>query len=136
MRPRVLLLRARREDHSVRHAVGRGGQHPVRFGLSALGQRVAAHGGRAAQARRSEPAREGQDPRRQCAAVLRSEGAERETIMTHASTTVDKEFHERMHAAHMYGLWELASEMTRHPEPKAIPYLWPSALIDAMVRES
>ena len=53
-----------------------------------------------------------------------------------AMTTVEQDFHERMHAAQMYGLWELASEMTRHPEPRAIPYLWPSALIDAMVRES
>ena len=37
-----------------------------------------------------------------------------------AHTAVEQEFHERMHAAHMYGLWELASQMTRHPEPKAI----------------
>ena len=28
-------------------------------------------------------------------------------------------FHERIHASHMYGLWELASQMTPHPEPKA-----------------
>jgi gentisate 1,2-dioxygenase len=57
-------------------------------------------------------------------------------MTAHVTTATAKEFHERMHAAHMYGLWELASEMTAHPEPKAIPYLWPSALIDAMVRES
>ena len=53
-----------------------------------------------------------------------------------ALTTVEADFHERMHAAHMYGLWELASQMTRHPEPKAIPYLWKSSVIEAMVRES
>jgi len=41
-----------------------------------------------------------------------------------------------MHAAQMYGLWELASQMTRHPEPKAIPHMWRSSLIEAMVRES
>src|SRR2546425_6095988 len=41
-----------------------------------------------------------------------------------------------MHAAQMYGLWELASQMTRHPEPKAIPHMWKSSLIEAMVRES
>ena len=46
------------------------------------------------------------------------------------------DFHERMHAAHMYGLWELASEMTRHPEPKAIPYMWKASVLDAMVREA
>ena len=34
-------------------------------------------------------------------------------------------FHERMHANHMYGLWELASQMTPHPQPKMIPYMWP-----------
>ncbi len=51
-------------------------------------------------------------------------------------TTVAQDFHKRMHAAQMYGLWELASQMTRHPEPSAIPYMWKAALIDAMVRES
>src|SRR5262252_2184827 len=30
------------------------------------------------------------------------------------ATAVEKEFHEKMHAAHMYGLWELASQMTKH----------------------
>ena len=54
----------------------------------------------------------------------------------HASTSVEAEFHQRMHATHMYGLWELASLMTRHPEPQAIPYLWKSSLLEAMVRES
>ena len=33
-------------------------------------------------------------------------------------------FHERMHANHMYGLWELASQMTPHPQPKMVPYMW------------
>jgi len=51
-------------------------------------------------------------------------------------TAVEQDFHERMHAAQMYGLWELASQMTRHPEPKAIPHMWKSSLIEAMVRES
>src|SRR6267143_268108 len=46
------------------------------------------------------------------------------------------DFHERMHAAGIYGLWELASQMTRHPEPKAIAYMWPSAVLEAMVREA
>ena len=57
--------------------------------------------------------------------------------MTHrAPTAAETEFHERMHAAHMYGLWELASQMTRHPEPKAIPYMWRSSLLEPLVRES
>jgi gentisate 1,2-dioxygenase len=54
----------------------------------------------------------------------------------HAATATAQEFHERMHAAHMYGLWELASQMTRHPEPKAIPYMWPASVLEAMVREA
>jgi gentisate 1,2-dioxygenase len=46
------------------------------------------------------------------------------------------DFHERMHAAQMYGLWELASQMTRHPEPNAVAHMWPSDLIEGMVREA
>src|SRR3989442_386904 len=53
-----------------------------------------------------------------------------------AATAAETDFHERMHAAHMYGLWELASQMTRHPEPKAIPYMWKASVLDAMVREA
>ena len=48
----------------------------------------------------------------------------------------EKEFHEKMHAAHMYGLWELASQMTKRPEPTAIPYMWKASLIEALVREA
>src|SRR5436189_660052 len=53
-----------------------------------------------------------------------------------ALTTVEADFHERMHAAQIHGLWELASQMTRPPEPTAIPHMWKSSLIEAMVRES
>ena len=52
------------------------------------------------------------------------------------ATATGKEFHEKMHAAHMYGLWELASQMTKHPEPTAIPYMWKASLIEAVVREA
>ena len=51
-------------------------------------------------------------------------------------TATEVDFHERMHAAHMHGLWELASKMTRHPEATAIPHMWKSSLLEAMVRES
>jgi gentisate 1,2-dioxygenase len=51
-------------------------------------------------------------------------------------TAVEADFHERMHAAGMYGLWELASQMTKHPEPKAVAHMWPASLIEKMVRES
>jgi gentisate 1,2-dioxygenase len=49
---------------------------------------------------------------------------------------IETDFHERMHAAHIHGLWELASQMTRHPEPKAIPYMWKASRLEAIVRES
>jgi gentisate 1,2-dioxygenase len=45
-------------------------------------------------------------------------------------------FHERMHANNMYGLWELASQMTAHPEPKMIPYMWPWSVIESIIAES
>ena len=45
-------------------------------------------------------------------------------------------FHERMHANHMYGLWELASQMTPHPQPKMIPYMWPWSRLKSIVDES
>ena len=61
---------------------------------------------------------------------------EEATVTRQAMTTVERDFHERMHAAQMYGLWELASQMTRHPEPQAIAHMWKASLIEAMVRES
>ena len=45
-------------------------------------------------------------------------------------------FHQRMHANHMYGLWELASQMTSHPQPKMIPYMWPWSRLKPIVDES
>jgi gentisate 1,2-dioxygenase len=57
-------------------------------------------------------------------------------VSTEALSTAGADFHKRMHEAHMYGLWELASQMTRHPEPKAVPYIWKAALLEALVRES
>jgi len=45
-------------------------------------------------------------------------------------------FHERMHANHMYGLWELASQMTAHPQPKMIPHMWPWSVTESIIAES
>ena len=45
-------------------------------------------------------------------------------------------FHERMHANHMYGLWELASQMTPQPQPKMIAYMWPWSRLKSIVDES
>lgn len=51
-------------------------------------------------------------------------------------TAVGQDFHERMHGAHIYGLWELASQMTPRPESRAIPHMWPASLLEALVREA
>jgi gentisate 1,2-dioxygenase len=45
-------------------------------------------------------------------------------------------FHERMHANNMYGLWELASQMTPNPQPKMIPHMWPWSVTESIVEES
>ena len=45
-------------------------------------------------------------------------------------------FHERMHSSHMYGLWELASQMTPNPQPKAIPYMWPWSELEPIIKAS
>src|SRR6266566_8736784 len=45
-------------------------------------------------------------------------------------------FHERMHANNMYGLWELASQMTPHPQPKMVPHLWPWTTTESIIEES
>jgi len=45
-------------------------------------------------------------------------------------------FHERMHANHMYGLWELASQMTPQPQPKMIAHMWPWSLLESIIEES
>jgi gentisate 1,2-dioxygenase len=52
------------------------------------------------------------------------------------STATSEAFHERMHANHMYGLWELASQMTAQPMPKMLPYMWPWSVVEPIVRES
>src|SRR5207244_12212310 len=45
-------------------------------------------------------------------------------------------FHERVHANHMHGLWELASQMTRHPRPKMIPYMWRWSVLESIIKEA
>jgi gentisate 1,2-dioxygenase len=36
----------------------------------------------------------------------------------------------------MYGLWEIASQMTPHPQPEAIPHQWKWSLLERVVKES
>ena len=45
-------------------------------------------------------------------------------------------FHERMHANYMYGLWELASQMTADPQPKMVPHMWPWSVTESIIAES
>jgi len=45
-------------------------------------------------------------------------------------------FHERMHANNMYGLWELASQMTPHPQPKMIAHMWPWSATESIIAQS
>lgn len=45
-----------------------------------------------------------------------------------------EQFHNALHANNIYGLWELASQMTPHPMPKAVPHVWKWTLLDEMVK--
>ena len=45
-------------------------------------------------------------------------------------------FHKFIHDNHMYGLWEIASQMTPHPRPEAVPYQWKWSLLERVVKES
>jgi gentisate 1,2-dioxygenase len=45
-------------------------------------------------------------------------------------------FHKLIHENHMYGLWEIASQMTPQPRPEAVPYQWKWSLLERVVKES
>ena len=45
-------------------------------------------------------------------------------------------FHQLIHQNHMYGLWEIASQMTPHPKPEAIAHQWKWALLKEVVKQS
>jgi len=45
-------------------------------------------------------------------------------------------FHRLIHENHMYGLWEIAGQMTPHPRPEAVPHQWKWSLLERVVRES
>jgi gentisate 1,2-dioxygenase len=52
----------------------------------------------------------------------------------HADT--DDEFHRLIHDNHMWGLWEIASQMTPTPRPAAVPHLWKWSLLEKVVEQS
>jgi len=45
-------------------------------------------------------------------------------------------FHRLIHENHMYGLWEIASQMTPHPRPQAVPHQWKWSIVEDVVRQS
>src|SRR5262244_3976384 len=45
-------------------------------------------------------------------------------------------FHQRMHANNMYGLWELASQMTPQPQPKMVAHMWPWSTLEPIITQS
>src|SRR3972149_12246793 len=57
-------------------------------------------------------------------------------MATETQSATYQAFHERIHANHMYGLWELASQMTAHPTPKMVPYMWRWSLFESVLAEA
>jgi gentisate 1,2-dioxygenase len=57
-------------------------------------------------------------------------------MISEAPASREQAFHELIHANHMYGLWELASQMTPQPRPKAIAHMWTAPLIEKVVEQS
>ena len=45
-------------------------------------------------------------------------------------------FHRLIHENSIYGLWEIASQMTPHPLPDAVPHIWKAALLESLVQQS
>jgi gentisate 1,2-dioxygenase len=45
-------------------------------------------------------------------------------------------FHQLIHQNHMWGLWEIASQMTPHPRPEAIAHQWKWSLLKEVVKQS
>src|SRR5438309_6678976 len=45
-------------------------------------------------------------------------------------------FHQLIHQNHMWGLWEIASQMTPHPRPEAIPHQWKWSILKEVVKQS
>src|SRR5207344_1402779 len=41
-----------------------------------------------------------------------------------------------IHENHMYGLWEIASQMTPQPRPEAVAHQWKWSVLDEVVRQS
>jgi len=53
-----------------------------------------------------------------------------------APIKTEDQFHQLIHQNHMWGLWEIASQMTPHPRPEAVPYQWKWSLLKEVVKQS
>jgi gentisate 1,2-dioxygenase len=53
-----------------------------------------------------------------------------------APTKTEDAFHQLIHRNHMWGLWEIASQMTPQPRPQAVPYQWKWSLLEEVVKQS
>jgi len=53
-----------------------------------------------------------------------------------APTKTEDPFHQLIHRNHMWGLWEIASQMTPHPQPQAIAHQWKWSLLKEVVKQS
>lgn len=54
----------------------------------------------------------------------------------HSNLGTEDAFHKLIHENSIYGLWEIASQMTPHPRPEAVPHQWKWSLLERLVRES
>ena len=53
-----------------------------------------------------------------------------------APVKTEDSFHQLIHKNHMWGLWEIASQMTPQPRPEAVPYQWKWSLLKDVVKQS
>ena len=53
-----------------------------------------------------------------------------------APSKTEDAFHQLIHQNHMWGLWEIASQMTPQPRPEAVPYQWKWSLLKEVVQQS
>jgi gentisate 1,2-dioxygenase len=53
-----------------------------------------------------------------------------------ATSVSSEEFHRRIHDNYMYGLWELASQMTVHPMPKMSAHMWKWSMFESVLRDA
>ena len=53
-----------------------------------------------------------------------------------APIKTEDSFHQLIHQNHMWGLWEIASQMTPQPRPEAIAHQWKWSILEKVVKQS